>query len=120
MKATPQQEQVEPHEHGIHGGGTSEQRVVGEPEGADREEAGAVGEVGGPLVGDAAPEVVEVRLGYRDLEHEQGGRDGEHGVAERLDPARLDAMGHGGQFGLHVSCPPGVSFARLSLPRAWM
>src|SRR6516165_442447 len=38
---------------------------------------------------DAMPQVVELRLGNREIEHEQRGRDREHAIAKRFGPARV-------------------------------
>ena len=43
-------------------------------------------------MGDTAPEIVELGLGYADLEDQQRDRDREHAVAERLDPAGAPAI----------------------------
>src|SRR3712207_7659677 len=51
--------------------------VMGHPDRPDGQEARHVGQVGRPLIRDATPEVVEVRLRYADVEDQQGDGDGE-------------------------------------------
>ena len=43
---------------------------------------------------DAAPEIAELGLRYRNLEDQQRDRDREHAVAERLDPAGAPTIAH--------------------------
>ena len=62
--------------------------MVGEPDPPDGDEARRIREVGGPLVDDAPPEVVERRLGDVDFEDQERDRDREDAVTERLRPAR--------------------------------
>jgi hypothetical protein len=78
------------------------------PDPADGHEARGVGEVGGPLIHEPAPQVVEGRLGDVDVEHEQGDRDREHAVAESLDAARLPSV-HGRAFGPGRGYPLGMA-----------
>ena len=45
-------------------------------------------------MGDTAPEIAELGLGYADLEDQQRDRDREHAVAERLDSPSVPAISH--------------------------
>src|SRR5208282_3825036 len=71
---------------------------MGHPQPPDRDEARRVTEVRGPLLGDRPPEVAETRMGYPEVEHQQRDCDGEHAVAERLDPPGGPAVLHGVLF----------------------
>ena len=81
-----QEQQVQHHQALIGGGQAPEDPVVGHPDPADRQEAGRVREIRRPLIGDPAPEIVEVRRRHVHLEDQQRDRDREHAVAERLHP----------------------------------
>ena len=68
--------------------------MVGGPDPSDGEEAGGVGQVRGPLIGYATPEISKCRLGHVDLEDEQRDCDREDAVAERLYPAGAPVFAH--------------------------
>jgi hypothetical protein len=59
---------------------------VVEPDHPDVEERRGEGEVLGPLVQERRPEAPIVDFGPADLDDQEGDRDPEHAVAERLDP----------------------------------
>jgi hypothetical protein len=61
--------------------------VVVDPDDADGEEAGGVGEVGGPQVQQLVAEVGSLDVRHPDLEDQERCRDREHAVAECLEPS---------------------------------
>src|SRR4029077_10533668 len=71
--------------------------VVVDPDDADGQEAGGVGQVRGPEVDQGSAEVLVGAGADADLEHQQGGGDREHAVRERLH-ARGAAVLHAAIF----------------------
>jgi hypothetical protein len=84
-----EQHQVQAHECGVGALEVLGDRVVPEPGRADGGEADHIGQVRGPQIRDRAQQVLAGVGGDRDIEDQQGDGDGEHAVAEGLQPARL-------------------------------
>ena len=89
-----------------------EDGVEGEPERPDRDGAGDLAKVRGPLVRDPALQVVESCLRHANAEHERRDRDRDHAVAECFCTAGAP---FGAPFGhpSGVSSPPAVDVLRL-------
>jgi hypothetical protein len=73
----------------IHAVDEMEQPVMVDPHDADRREAGQVGRVRWPLLGQPRSERPFARMRHLELEDEQRDRDREHAVAERFDSGGL-------------------------------
>src|SRR5204862_4748810 len=82
-----QQQEVEIEEAPIDAPAVLEQRVVVHPDDAYREEAHEVRRIGRPEPQERGGKVGRLRR-HAELEHEQGWRDREHAVTERVGPAR--------------------------------
>ena len=93
-----QQQQVDAHEPVVQVLQALEDAVVCEPEPSDRDEARRVAQIGGPLIPDAGPQVVELGLRNVDVEDEQRDGDREDAVAERLRSPRGPPVAHGCRF----------------------
>ena len=90
-----QDQQVQEHQGTVDPGDVTEQLVMVDPHDADDQETHHIRGVRGPLGAQRLPQTaVFTHLGDLDLQDEQGDGDGEHTVAEGLDPAGLV---HGGQ-----------------------
>jgi hypothetical protein len=85
-----QQQQVQPDEPGVGALKIFGDRGVLQPYGPDGREAGHIGQIRGPQVGDRAEEIFARVGGNHDVEDEQGDGDGEHAVAEGLQPYRAE------------------------------
>ena len=109
-----QQQQVGPQQRGADLPQPGEERVVREPDAADREETRAIGEIRRPRVEDPLQKIV-ARLGNVEIEHEQGDRNREHAVAEGLDPVRPPARHH--DCRLPRSRPESSALARRTVLR---
>ena len=81
-----EQQQVQPDERGVGAIEVLGDRVVRQPGRADGGEADHVGQVRGPQVDDRAQQVLLGVGGDRDVEDQLGDGDGEHAVAEGLQP----------------------------------
>ena len=92
--------------------------VVIDPDDPDREEADDVPGIGWPDVDDIGPQSLPRDAGDLHLQDQEGDRDGDHAVGERLQAARLRV--HVPQrtptFGLPRAAPPAGSRRPQSRP----